>query len=270
VGHTSEFARSFQVNTDNSLELHSGNECDQVDHHPDLQKWWGVWKNGSPPIGHASYPPDYVAPESRPIAKKAVVSPRRPKNFCSKTNCKMALNMKCSHALCAVHCLDSGGCTVHKPRVTHSASIATASSPTADWDVSDFQDPGGDEEALMASAMAELCRQQAHPLPPDGGTSSSSYQVPPPMTMSHEVAVSLLQPMSQRPPTCSTQLSALWVGKKAVWDAERTQKEIDDAERSKAEEDMKRNLNILWFDQVGILRPLAFAFQSNGVPSITG
>jgi hypothetical protein len=41
------------------------------------------------------------------------------------------------------------------------------------------------------------------------------------------------------------------------------QKEIDDMERLRAEEDMKRNLNILWFDQASILPSLAFVSWLN-------
>lgn len=178
------------------------------------------------------------------------MSSKRVKTLCSKSNCKMASNMKCKHTLCAAHCLDLGGCTVHKPRATHARSAPTVDGSTADWDMSDFQDPSADEDALMASALAESRQQQAPASPSAVDGSSSTYRAPAPTTMSRDAAAALLQPMSQRPPTCSTQLSALWVGKKAVWDAERTQKEIDDAERSRAQEDMKRNLSILWFDEV--------------------
>jgi len=175
----------------------------------------------------------------------------------------MGSNMKCKHALCAAHCLDLGGCTVHKPPTNPVNSAPAAGDSAADWDMSDFQDPGGDEDALMASAMAESYLQQAPTPSLMTNASSSTYRAPVPTTMSRDAAAALLQPMSRRPPTCSTQLSALWLGKKAVWDAERMQKEIDDAERSRAEEDMKRNLNILWFDQASISSSLTFVSQLN-------
>jgi hypothetical protein len=52
---------------------------------------------------------------------------------------------------------------VHKPPTTHINPTPVAGDSTADWDMSDFQDPGGDKDALMASAMAESHQQQVTP-----------------------------------------------------------------------------------------------------------
>jgi hypothetical protein len=87
--------------------------------------------------------------------------------------------------------------------------------------------------------------------------------------MSHDAAAALLQPMSQMLLTCSTQLSTLWLSKQAVWDAEQMQKEMDDVERLRAEEDIKRNLNILWSDQASIPPSLAFVSQLNLIVTLT-
>jgi hypothetical protein len=54
-----------------------------------------------------------------------------------------------------------------------------------------------------------------------------------------------------------------------VWDAERMQKKINDAERLRAEKDMKRNLNILWFDQASIPPSLTFVSQLNFIVTLT-
>jgi hypothetical protein len=66
--------------------------------------------------------------------------------------------------------------------------------PAVDWDMSEFQDPEGTEDVILAAAMAESHLQSI----PASSIASTLTSQPAIMTLSHAAVVAVLQPMAIR------------------------------------------------------------------------
>jgi hypothetical protein len=101
--------------------INPASQCDRMDIHHDTRAWFGVWATGvTPPRPGAVSTPSRTAFTTSTFAANpfSVVTPRKPRERCAKTNCNGFTAKGCPYRLCVTHCRLAGGCSKHKLTTT--------------------------------------------------------------------------------------------------------------------------------------------------------
>ena len=245
-----------------SNRIPSPEQCGREDIHTDKRAWFGVWPAGV-------LPPQYAprAPVSAPFITSQSPAPRRAKERCGTPNCAGFTAMGCPYRRCASHCRKAGGCNKHKvPNTQQARSFNLPASPRLPSSspqlplsanqplaVSEYQNVTTSEEDALMAAIEALRLDAENTLPPSGSTSYSSSSRIPASTMAGS-STSDPSPTLSRRPKISSQLGGAWLELLDRDAQDEVQKENLRLAKAEAAAEVKKSVDLLWYDQVCVGR----------------